>query len=252
MKWLSGLMKMTAAAIFLTFVSLYATWTVVQTYLDKVLAHYQIAGDMKKIEFSDFLASVGGNLNIMKQPVSKQQGGPEAAQGNTGALSEATKPVGGSISGGSTIGTGAAGSSPTKGQETGQGSSSPHNEASTGATATDPYREIDDALPVWNQSSGESYQAQQQSGQQAYGEADKQIVSAESLTTTKDKISNDDKMKLFSLLISKLPPTEVQAISVIMEDGITQQELLELDTIMQKYLTDEEYRQVIEILERYQ
>jgi hypothetical protein len=37
-----------------------------------------------------------------------------------------------------------------------------------------------------------------------------------------------------------------------MENGITQEELVQLDKIIRRHLTQEEYKQVVAILEKYQ
>lgn len=238
MKWLSGLAKLTLAAIFLTVVSLYATWVAVQTYLDRILAHYQIGGDMKSVEFSDFLANVGMGLNIMNQSTSKKTDQTAAENG----LASANQPNSQRDEGGGNS-SGLSGESGEDGQTTGQ------EEAPAGSGSTEEDG-MTDALPVWSQS-GQSAQAQ---SQQSRGEAAERqtVVSSEHVTSTKDKMTNEDKMKLFSLLVSKLPPTEMQTISELMEDGITKEELEEIDAIVQKYMTQEEYKQMLEILEKYQ
>lgn len=267
MKWLSWLAKMAVAAIFLTVISLYATWTVVHTYLDKVLAHYQIGGDMEKVGFSDFLENVGQDMNIMNQPAS-----PKDQPVNGKGLAAADIPAAGKgTDSGSNAGTGGSadpagingagsganpGAKPGNnggGTEGGAGGSLSGKEEKDGAAGgkSRDSEGMADALPVFGQSGG-GRQDSQVSGTQS-GEQDKKtVVSADNLTSTKDKMSNEDKMKLFSLLVSKLPPSEVQNISKLMEDGITQKELEELDSIVKKYMTTDEYNQMVVILEKYQ
>jgi hypothetical protein len=272
-KWLSWMAKMTLAAIFFTVVSLYATWTVVQTYLDRLLAHYQIGGDMKTVGFSDFMANVGKDMNILNQSVSKgadkpvsgsglasgssvgktgtpdnstskgtAAGGGTGAGGSTGTNGSGTAGGAGAGHGGSTAGdgTGGAGSGLT-GREEKEGNNSGTTQGSGGMA---------DALPVFGHSNAGSQSQSQQSGSGA--EEKKTVVSSEHVSSTKDNMTNDDKMKLFSLLVSKLPPAEVQNISKLMEDGITQQELVEMNAIVQKYMSEDEYKQMVAILEKYQ
>jgi hypothetical protein len=232
-KWLSWIVKMSVAAVLVTMVSLYATWTAVQLVLDKVLAHYQIGQGMQKIEFSDFLAEFGKGLNIMKQPASQTK----------------TQSVG---KGGSTT-PAATGSDGEQRADLGTGSGSqdgakaPVDNSGTNGNGTEG---MADALPVWSQ------QAQGSSGssqERATGQQEKKtIVSTEALQSTKDKITSEDKMKLFSLLVSKLPSDELQDISQLMEDGITQSELAEMEKIIRNHLTKEEFDQLLAILEKYQ
>lgn len=228
MKVMAWLLKMTVAACFFTAVSLYATFTAVQVYVSKVLDHYQLGGQMEKIEFSDFMAEIGNGLNIMKQPnpqdesAAKGEGdGSQAVTGRNGSSETSVEPN-------------------LQAPETG-------TSGSTGTGAETDASEMPDAMAVWSQQSSAG-QTEQSTG----GMADKKmIVSLENLQSTKDKISAEDKMKLFSLLVSKLPSEEVQSMSQLMEDGITQEELVRMDTIIQTHLTKEEYNQVLDILGKY-
>lgn len=273
MKWLSWLAKTTLAAIVFSVVSLYATWTAVQTYVDRIASHYKLDVDLKSVGFSDFVANMGRNLNILNQPASQKKDSPEAGLAATpanGSVSGAEAgAVGSTGNTGNTNNLGNSGSSGGQGKPgsiqqgnvhqgatstpgaSGNGSSLNGREEKDGAAGSSGkvYPEgMADALPVWNQSG--SSQAQ---GSQSGREAEKQtILSSESVTATKDKMSNEDKMKLFSLLVSKLPPAEVQTISKLMEDGITREELEEINTIIRKYMTESEYNQMVAILEKYQ
>ncbi len=226
MKILGWLTKMAVAAVFIAAVTIYATWTAVGTYLEKVLAHYQIGGDMQSIGFLDFVEKMGTGLNIMNQSVSAKDDKP--VYGGTGLT-----PVGSANSGNE----GGAGGTISSREEK-EGSINSGASGSGGMA---------DALPVWSQSG--SAQGAQSGGT---GEQEKTLFSSDFLSSTKDNMSNDDKVKLFTLLVSKLPAAEVQSISQLMENGITQEELVQLDKIIRRHLTQEEYKQVVAILEKYQ
>lgn len=241
MKWVTWIAKMSVAAVLFTMVSLYATWTAVQLVLDRVMAHYQLGQGMQKIEFSDFLAEFGKGLNIMKQPAAQDRtgNGGKSAPAAAGISEAARTDAGTAASSGAGL----------------NGSTAPEDrgaEVSGGGTAGG----RDDALPVWSQSQnsssgGTASRLQEQSA--GAGQLEKKtIVSTEALQFTKDNITGEDKMKLFSLLISKLPSDELQNISQLMEDGITQAELGEMEAIIRKHLTKEEFDQLIAILEKYQ
>lgn len=254
MKILGWLTKMAVAAVFIAAVTIYATWTAVGTYLEKVLAHYQIGGDMQSIGFLDFVEKMGTGLNIMNQSVSAKDDKPvyggsgltPVGSANSGAEGVAGKPSGTTGSGTNLQqpnGTGGAASGGAGGtissREEKEGSINSGASGSGGMT---------DALPVWSQS-GSSAQGAQSGGT---GEQEKTLFSSDFLSSTKDNMSNDDKVKLFTLLVSKLPAAEVQSISQLMENGITQEELVQLDKIIRRHLTQEEYKQVVAILEKYQ
>lgn len=253
MKVMGWLIKMTVAAVFVAAVTIYATWTAVGTYLEKVLAHYQIGGDMQSIGFLDFVEKMGVGMNIMNHTASAKDDKPvyggsglsPAASTNPGTSASGRQANaannGGSTAPANTDGTTSGGAgNRISGREEKEGSTG-GAPAGTGGMA--------DALPVWSQS-GSTQGAQSGGvGEQA---AEKTVFSSDFLSSAKDNMSNDDKVKLFTLLVSKLPATEVQSISQLMEGGITQEELVQLDGIIRKYLTQEEYKQVLAILEKYQ
>jgi hypothetical protein len=250
MKILGWLTKMAVAAVFIAAVTIYATWTAVGTYLEKVLAHYQIGGDMQSIGFLDFVEKMGTGLNIMNQSVSAKDDKPVyGGSGLTpvGSATSGTEGLAGKPSGTTGSGTnlqqpnstgGAASGGTISGREEKEGSINSGASGSGGMA---------DALPVWSQSG--SAQGAQSGGT---GEQEKTLFSSDFLSSTKDNMSNDDKVKLFTLLVSKLPAAEVQSISQLMENGITQEELVQLDKIIRRHLTQEEYKQVVAILEKYQ
>ncbi|WP_146767154.1 hypothetical protein [Paenibacillus sp. YN15] len=244
MKVLGWLVKMAVAAVFIAAVTIYATWAAVGTYLEKVLAHYQIGGDMQSIGFLDFVEKMGAGLNIMNQTVSAKDDKPVyggsgltpvgSAGSGSGADTQPPANANGSVSGGT--GTG------------GNISSREEKEGSTNSGASGSGG-MADALPVWSQSGSSQGSQSGGTGEQA---SEKMLFSADFLSSTKDTMTNDDKIKLFALVVSKLPAAEVQAISQLMENGITQEELAQLDGIIRKHLTQEEYTQVLAILEKYQ
>lgn len=260
MKIVGWLIKMTVTAAFLAVVTLYATWTAVGTYLDKVLAHYQLGGGMQDIGFSDFLEKMGAGLNIMNQTVSVKDDKPvyggsglspagtvegSSAASGRDAASGAASGAAGAAAGNSQ----AAGQSPNGGAS-GNGSRMPGREDKEGSTGSvSGAGGMADALPVWSQSGSTQGTQTGGIGEQASG---KVLFSSDFLSSAKDNMSNEDKVKLFALLVSKLPAQEVQNISQLMEDGLTQEELEQIDGIIRKHLTDEEYRQVLVILEKYQ
>lgn len=230
MKILGWLTKMAVAAVFIAAVTIYATWTAVGTYLDKILAHYQIGGDMQSIGFLDFVEKMGTGLNIMNQSVSAKDDKPVYGGSGLTPVGSANSGTGGASSGG------AGGTISSREEKEGS-----INSGASGSGG------MADALPVWSQSG--SAQGAQSGGT---GEQEKTLFSSDFLSSTKDNMSNDDKVKLFTLLVSKLPAAEVQSISQLMENGITQEELVQLDKIIRRHLTQEEYKQVVAILEKYQ
>lgn len=237
MKWFSWMIKMCMSALLLTTVCLYATWTAVQMMVGKVLDQYHISMGIQKIEFSDFLAELGKGLNIMKQPASLDS---SKSAGKGGSAS-----VGGSGTDGRT--------EASAGGKTAEGTGQTNPQSGLGPSGRDAKGDLggasggSDALPVWSQTNAGSSQARDSESQAEK----KTVLSTDALQATKDKISGEDKMKLFTLLVSKLSSEELQSISKMMEDGITQQELSEMETTVRKKLTKEEFDQITAILGKY-
>jgi len=76
-------------------------------------------------------------------------------------------------------------------------------------------------------------------------------MTTDDLTDVKDQMSDEDKEKLFSLLMTKLPQESWQTISQYIENGLTEQELTEIQQIMAQHLDKTEYGQMMEILKKY-
>jgi len=76
-------------------------------------------------------------------------------------------------------------------------------------------------------------------------------LSAEDIIDARDTITEEDKEVLFQLLMTKLPPEAWQMFSTYAEDGLTEQELIEIQQLMAQYLTNEEYEELMIILKKY-
>lgn len=218
MKALAWMARLALAAVIISGCTLYATWVTVHSYLDKVLAQYGVKGPDQKAKFSEFLAHMAENANILHYTGLNQEGATKPANGgnSTGAISEkSVSPVG-----------------------------SEQKKESGG-----------EALPVWSRSGQQQLGQSQSDSEKKAGDAADQrkkvVFTTEQLQKTKDKISNEDKMKIFSLLVSRLPQDELQRISRLVEDGITSEELAQMEDIVEMQLTPSEYKQLLTILEKY-
>lgn len=76
-------------------------------------------------------------------------------------------------------------------------------------------------------------------------------VTTEDLAEVKEQMSDEDKEKLFGLLMSKLPQESWQTISQYVENGLTEQELTTIQQIMAQHLDKSEYGEMMEILKKY-
>ncbi|MEF3309572.1 hypothetical protein PV433_11780 [Paenibacillus sp. GYB004] len=116
---------------------------------------------------------------------------------------------------------------------------SPDTSTKTG-TGTGTTPPPDDAVAVWSRS-----------GSKEASQKDKVVMSAEQFQTKREKLSEEDKTTVFSLLISRLPQEELQQLSAMMEDGITSAELAEIEKIVENYLKPDEFEKLIGIVNKY-
>ncbi|CAM4301407.1 hypothetical protein [Paenibacillus tarimensis] len=84
--------------------------------------------------------------------------------------------------------------------------------------------------------------------QSAQGEA---VITPEELARAKDQMSEEDRNKLFAMLVSKLPQSEWQTISTYVESGLTDEEMTNIQQIVAKHLDREEYEELMDILKKY-
>jgi len=128
-----------------------------------------------------------------------------------------------------------------KAQETGQETS---QETSQESTPEDVLIH-DSAVEVWHS------QSTIMEDEAALAKEAEVIISLEDFNRTKDLLSDEDKMKVFSIVISNIPASEVQWLSSIMESGITQEELNKVEALMELYLDDKDYEEIMTIFLRY-
>lgn len=76
-------------------------------------------------------------------------------------------------------------------------------------------------------------------------------LTTEEMTGIKGEMSSEDKDQLFAILMAKLPQQSWQEISEYVEEGLTEQELTAVQQILAQHLDKEEYEQMMLILKKY-
>jgi hypothetical protein len=77
------------------------------------------------------------------------------------------------------------------------------------------------------------------------------VMSAQEFNEKRKKLTNKDKSEIFSIVITKLPQKELQKMSLLLEDGITEEELTDLESVMDAYLGQKEIEKLLAILNKY-
>lgn len=218
MRLLTWFSKIVVSTVLITTLSVFTTWYVVNLVVEDIFRQFQLPVLGKKVQFSDFVTRLSEDMNIVKRS-------------DGGGLSEKVDQ------------SAATGLSPStaKDQEV---SAAPEAYGNSGSQASSGASQ-EDAVAVWGS------HIQEESGGQDASEQNKVIISTEEFAKKKDSITDEDKMKIFSLLVSKLPQDDMQRISTLMEEGITSEELKEVDALLQTHLKKEEYQQLADILSKY-
>ena len=76
-------------------------------------------------------------------------------------------------------------------------------------------------------------------------------MSAQEFNDKRKKLTNKDKTEIFSIVITKFPQKELQKMSLLLEDGITEEELGDLEDVMNAYLEQEDVTKLLAILNKY-
>lgn len=162
--------------------------------------------------------------------------------GNFGAAVSTVEPVGltdvlTGLTGGAAGGQGTALPASTGIQGLGEGRAEDASGEPVGEDESDAYPVPPDALPVMGQVSTSE---------------DELYFSMDDLSEKKEMLTSEERMEIFTLLITKLPAAEVQTISALLEDGLTAEELEEASGILQQHLSEEEYSNLLDIVVKYE
>jgi len=75
-------------------------------------------------------------------------------------------------------------------------------------------------------------------------------ISKNELGETKSGLTDTEKERLLELIVEKIPADQWQTISLYLEDGLSEKELLDTQQILAQYLTDAEYTELMAILKK--
>ncbi|GMK43813.1 hypothetical protein PghCCS26_09400 [Paenibacillus glycanilyticus] len=214
--------KIVAAGLIVSFLSIWTTGYIVNSYVQTLLKQYNLPLEVQPMA----LSGVWGKLWGAEEPVQTEdteKTGTEGADGDKVAVDAfadqpSTAPLTDiGIGGGSKAESGTAGQSEEAGTSTGQ---------TEGSSQTD-----DDEAPSID--------------------GTETAITTEDMNNMKGQMSEADKDQLFGLLMSKLPQEAMQTISGYMENGLTDEELTQIQQLMAQYLDRDQYEQMMAILKKY-
>jgi hypothetical protein len=80
----------------------------------------------------------------------------------------------------------------------------------------------------------------------------REMLTMDQVESQKGKMTSKEKMDLFSLIISKVPQTEVEAMWAMIDDGVTEIEAEKIQNTLKQYLNDKEYEIIEKLILKYQ
>ncbi|KQO10646.1 hypothetical protein [Paenibacillus sp. Leaf72] len=273
-KMTGWLAKTVAAGIIISFLSIWTTGYIVSSYLDTILKQYNLPLEVKPMALTGLWGKMWGADPLMAdtggskgQSGASQTGkdssgassGSSAEQGETGAQ----KPDG-SISSGEDAAAGedsplaidafgqqaeppltdigiGGGTKADSGAASGIGAGSTES-GTEGSTTNGDAEAVDGEQPLAESESG--------TGSSSI-DGTETAVTTDQLNQVKSQMSDTDKTELFGLLMTKLPQEAWQTISGYMENGLTDEELTQLQQVIAQHLSKEEYEQIMSILKKY-
>lgn len=212
MKWLAWLIKTVLATAMICLVSTYITFTLVQMYMTQLLEPLfpQVAN--QQVAITDLVAQISTPLHINKKG---------DVLPNQESEHNPHKPDSDQVNRDPQL------TRPEQ-QKVQANRKDDEQEASNSGEEQNQNDHPQDAVAVWQSMS--------------FSEAD--------ILRVKNELTNEEKMKIFSILLSNVPQQEIQALSEVLEGGINEDEIEMIDSVMRAYLDDEDYQQFIDIFLR--
>lgn len=221
MKFIGWLGKMVLIVLMVSSLTVFTTGMVVNAYIKSILSSFNIQLEGQPFAWGSILQGMMG----------KQSSSTEGTDSNTQVM-EGKEPVVGT----SNISKDVDSSTQDGVKENGKSSPGTSKEDSSVVDEEAP----EDALSVMGGIDSEA---------SGMGQQDQQVVvTPDDVARKKDDLPASEKEEVFNILITKLPQDKIQEITVAMENGLTEQELKQVEDIISKYLSDEEYSKLMTLL----
>ncbi|MFB9326616.1 hypothetical protein ACFFSY_11895 [Paenibacillus aurantiacus] len=265
LKMVSWLGKTVAAGLIVSFLSIWTTGYVVNSYVETLLKQFNIPLEMKPIAMDGVWGALWGadpavkpKADLLAADARKGDGGRSEDDGQTNDgekdASASTRTEASSGGSGSAEATGSDAASAEGGGS--EGDQAGETSASGEPLAVDAYGELPDGI-VTDVGGGTGTKANSgatsEDGGSALGDAQEGGVAmtTEEMSEAKSRISTEDKNELFDVMMKKLPQEAWQSISAMMENGLTEQEMTDVQQLFAQHLNREEYDRMTEILSKY-
>ncbi|MDQ6421919.1 hypothetical protein RB620_21045 [Paenibacillus sp. LHD-117] len=237
LRGIAWIAKLVAAGLIISFLSIWTTGYIVTSYVESVLKQFELPIEVPPMAMSGVWGKLWGSDPLMTggATVDEDEGNaPDKGNGSADGAGNKAEPDAEEAFGQTE-------QPPLTDIGIGGGS-----EAGGGAEAPGGGTEVQEGVA----GAGTNGEAGGTEGTGGIDGTETAVTEGE-LTETKDKMSEEDKNKLFEMLLTKLPQESMQQISAYMEEGLTEQELTNIQQIMAQHLDKEEYESMMDILKKY-
>jgi len=260
LKWAGWLAKLVAAGLIISFLSIWTTGYIVNSYVETLLKQFKLPLETKPFALSGMWGTLWGADPTLK------------TEKLTAELNEGTgKNSGKSVEEDSGLNSGSSSNSGSN-SDTESGSNSGSNSGSKPEPDSDSTKEAAGGKDKAPKETGEDSGNDPLNGSltdigggqgtragsgavREDGKSDAMkdglAITTEQLNEAKNNMSSEDKEKLFTVMMEKLPQDAWQQISKLLEGGLTSDEMTDVQQIIAQYLNRDEYNQMMEILKKY-
>lgn len=246
-----------AVGLIASFLSIWTTGYIVNSYVESLLKQYNMPLDVQPFA----LSGVWGKLWGADDPVTTDNTGiadigsssddDETSQADNSGENATNNTNGvGSDTESSTTGSGDEGTGSGDASDNGASGTSTDDTSASGSSSNSSTDEDPVAIDAFGQDE-EGAITGVGGGTGPKAEAGSTAVTTEEMTEAKNQLSDADKDQLFEMLATKLPQEAWQTISTYTENGLTEEELTNIQQIVAQYLTEEQYKQFMDILKKY-
>ncbi|MFG1735492.1 hypothetical protein [Paenibacillus sp. 843] len=226
MKWTKWLLKISLTAILVSTLTIVTTGIVVNAYIQSVLSSFNIQLETEPMGVGGIVKSMFGMGSGPKSDIDSVNAAKDnnQAEDKDAASDEPATGAGSDRNGGA--------------QEDNEANSNP-----AGTTDESPADEEapDNSLPVMGTNTTELPDESSLEDQEI-------VMTPGEIADRKDSLPTQEKEEIFTMLMNKLPQSEMQKISEAMEDGLTAAELADIEQGISKYLNAEEFDKLITML----
>ncbi|QHW32222.1 hypothetical protein GZH47_16375 [Paenibacillus rhizovicinus] len=258
--------KLVAAALLISFLSIWTTGYVVNSYVETLLKQFHIPLEEQPFALSGLWGEMWGAdpgaKDVAKSNTADSSTGKDGTSGANADSKDSDQTSSDSGSGHDTsANAGSDDTAPSGSSTDSQGTASTGGDnhgSGNGQDAVDAFGDLPEGqisdIGGGTGPKGNSAAAGQESGAgtNASGSSkDEVAMSTDDINAAKSQISQADKDQLFNVMIKKLPVDAWQQISKLMEDGLTTEEMTQVNQLMAQYLDRDEYDQMSSILSKY-